>query len=183
MIILEEKIVPHIYLDANIIVDIIQGQRNSSIHLIETIKNKVWICSTSAFSYMEVLDIMQENKFIYEKMSEGYPLKKILRMRNDRDLSSATLNKILEVVKNRFFKRYKIYFYDLSPDGWSLALGLGSDSNISAPDCIHLATAMEAGCDLLITSDETFCNKAIDFMPTSLPEKFEDALKKIGFNI
>lgn len=61
MKILKEAI-PHLYLDSNVIIDIIQGQRHDSIYLFKTILKKKWLCSTSIFSVMEVLDVMQENE-------------------------------------------------------------------------------------------------------------------------
>ncbi len=179
------EIVPHIYLDANIIVDIIQGQRRASIHMIEEIKNRKWVCSTSAFSYMEVLDIIQENKFIYEKLSDGFPLKMIMRMRANRDLSDNNLEKIFNQVKNKFFIPYDfIEFYDLTEDGWGRALGICATTNIFAPDSLHLATAIEAGCDLLVTSDEFFSktiNELDTYVVSCLPEKFKDMLEELGF--
>lgn len=33
------------------------------------------------------------------------------------------------------------------------AMSLAAETNISAPDCLHVATALQAGCDALVTSD------------------------------
>jgi len=180
----ETEIVPHIYLDANVIVDIIQGYRKASIHMIEEIKEENWFCSTSAFSYMEVLDIMQDNRFIYDKVSQGYPLKKIMRMRYDKDLSEETLDNIFDQFENKFLIPYKsMNLFDLTDHGWEIAVGICSASNISAPDSIHLATALEAGCDLLVTSDESFRKNASIFTPACLPEKFKKTLKELEFDV
>ena len=42
----------------------------------------------------------------------------------------------------------------LSSEGWDLALHTASNSTISAPDTIHIATAWMSGANLMFTSDE-----------------------------
>jgi len=64
------KIVPFIYIDSSIVINIIHGNHSPSIHLIETIKEKKWECATSSFTLMEVLDVQKDNRFISEKLEE-----------------------------------------------------------------------------------------------------------------
>lgn len=117
-------------------------------------------------------------------MSDGYPAKKIMRMRNERDLSKSDLEKIFSEAEKKFFEIHKsVNYYNLDQDGWSDAFGTCIYTNISAPDSIHLATAMRAGCHLLVTSDKYFRKNADKYLPSCLPEKFEDRLKEIGFKI
>ena len=40
------------------------------------------------------------------------------------------------------------------------ASGLCASTNISAADCLHLATALETGCDVLVSADEYFLKEA-----------------------
>ena len=133
---------------------------------------------------METSDILKDNRFIMEKIDEGYTFKKILRTRHNKDLSEDTLKKIYERIEKQFFNQYNfIKLYDLTESGWELALGISSLSNISTPDTIHLATALETKCDLLVTSDEIFCKQADEFIYTCLPEKYEKVLKELKFEI
>lgn len=179
-----EIVVPHIYIDTNVIVDIIEGQRRSSVHLIETVKERGWICSTSNFAVMEVLDVRKENAFIFKKLSEGHTLKKILRLRYEKDLSEETLQDVYNKVYNKFFIPYKfIQFFWLTKEGWDKAIEICANSNISTSDCIHVATALEAGCDILVTSDESFEKNASKFISTCLPENFIDGLRKLNFEV
>ena len=176
--------IPHIYIDTNIIVDVIGGKRRSSIHLMETIKEKKWKCSTSHFALMEALDVEKDNMFIFNKLKEGFTFKKILRKRSEKDLPKNDLENIYNKLYNSFFISYKfVQFFWLTKIGWEKAIELCRKTNISAPDIIHLATAIEAGCDILVTSDEIFCKNAIKFIPSSLPENFREELKKLNFKI
>lgn len=179
-----EVVVPHIYIDTNVIVDTIEGQRRSSIRLIETIKEQKWFCSTSNFALMEVLDVRQENEYIFKKLSEGYTIKYILRHRHEKDLSEDALQNVYKKVYNKFFIQYKfVEFYWLTKEGWDKAIDICVNSNISAPDGIHIATALDAGCDILVTSDDSFKNNSGKYIPTCLPEKVNATLRDIGFNI
>ena len=105
-----------------------------------------------------------------------------MRKRYDRDLSKDALKSTYKKIQNKFSIPYKFMkFYNLTEDGWSSAFSICATTNISAPDSIHLATAKEAECDLLVTSDRFFCKNAIDFIPSCLPEKFEATLVDLGF--
>ena len=49
----------------------------------------------------------------------------------------------------------------LTPDArlWQTALSVSEQCGIYAPDAIHLATAIQAGCDMIVTGDIDFVNK------------------------
>lgn len=171
---------PIIYIDSNIIVDIVHGFHTPSIDLIETIKRNGWRCATSQFALMEALDVQKDNRFASEKIEEGWTFKKILRKRDDKELSDRSLKIIYEKIKNQFFTPYKfVEFYWLTEEGIDRVIKICKESNISATDSIHLATALEVGCDLLVTSDINFCKKAENYIPTCLPENIIKKLKEL----
>jgi predicted nucleic acid-binding protein len=46
---------------------------------------------------------------------------------------------------------------------WETSLRIGEECGIYAPDCLHLATALHLGCDLLVTQDIGFLNSIHHF--------------------
>ena len=54
---LATAIVPHLYLDINVIIDTLfdRPRGDDSIELVESIRNRGWRCSTSVFAVMELL--------------------------------------------------------------------------------------------------------------------------------
>ncbi len=177
---MEVFIKPKIYIDTNIIVDIVQGIHTPSIDLIEEIKNNGWDCITSQFALMEALSVQKDNEFIYEKIKEGWTFKKILRKRDDKDLSDKTLELIYTKIKNRFFTPYKfVQFYWLDEVAIEKAIKICKESNLSASDSIHLATALEVGCDLLVSTDSIFCKNAEKYLPCCSPENVNEKIKEI----
>jgi hypothetical protein len=75
----EGVIVPHIYVDTNVFGGVLEGHR-ASIHIRETVKEKNWKCSTSIFTLMELSDIRQDNKFIYNQLGLGTHIKRAFQV-------------------------------------------------------------------------------------------------------
>lgn len=166
---------PFIYIDTNVVIDTIDKSNKNAIHLMETIRDKKWECATSTFTLLEVLDVKKDSRFIMNKLGEGYTIKWILRKRSEKDLSNSEMENIYEKMYNNFFDRYKfVEFYWLTMEGWERVIELGTKSNISAPDLIHLATALECNCDFLVTSDEFFCQQAGKFIRACTPDNFKE---------
>ena len=147
---------PIIYLDTNVIRDDTQNRRKSSVHLIAKIRNKELECYTSIFAWMEMIDSAQEEEFVREKHKEGMEYNTICRKRNQIDLSKETLEYVSEKFKDILCNYRFIKPLSLSAEGWDLALHTASNSTISAPDTIHIATAWLSGANLMFTSDEHF---------------------------
>ena len=76
-----------------------------------------------------------------------------------------------------------IKYFHLTGEGFDIASGLCAHTNISAPDCLHLATALEARCDVLITTDEHFLEEAKDYIRICRPEQIDNVLVSLGFDI
>lgn len=184
----DEILVPHLYLDSNVILDVLRDRRRHgqlvSLELLERAKRDKWFVSTSPFAIMEVLDIEQDDLFFQIKVSEGNTVADVLRIRRQRDLSKQLLDKISKRIEEKLRIAYSyIQYWELKVEGFDRAVELARGSNISAPDCIHLATALEVGCDILVTSDEFFMKEAKQYLPTSLPEGVEDELQNLGFAV
>lgn len=178
----DEILVPHLYLDSNVILDVLRDRRLTSLQLMERAKRDRWFVSTSLFAIMEVLDAEQDDRFFQIKVSEGSTVGEVLRIRHQRDLSKQLLDRISRRIEEKLRIAYShIQYWELKVEGFDRAVELARGSNISAPDCIHLATALEVGCDVLVTSDDFFMNEAKQYLPTSLPEMVEEELRKLGF--
>jgi len=184
----DELVVPHLYLDTNIILDVLRDRRRQgelvSLKLLEHAKREKWFISTSPFTLMEILDVEQDDMFFQIKVSEGYTVADVLRIRRQRDLSKQQLDRISRRMDDKLRIAYAyIDYWELDPKGFDHAVELARTTNISAPDCLHLATALEAGCDLFVTTDEFLAKEAKEYLHTSLPENVETELRNLGFNM
>lgn len=57
---------------------------------------------------------------------------------------------------------------------------ISAATNIEATDVFHLATALEFGCDILVTSDADFLKLAGSYIIAVPPERFERGLEEFG---
>lgn len=184
----DELEVPHLYLDTNVILDVLRDRQRhgklASLELLERAKRDKWFVSTSPFAIMEILDVEQDDLFFQIKVSEGNTVGDVLRIRRQRDLSEERLDKISSRIHDKLRISYGyIDYWELDSQGFDHAVELARTTNISAPDCIHLATALELGCDVLVTTDEFFMKEAKRFLRTSLPETIEEELRNLGFEV
>lgn len=184
----DELIVPHLYLDSNVILDVLRDRQRHgelvSLKLLERAKRDKWFVSTSPFAIMEILDVEQDDMFFQIKVSEGNTVADVLRIRRQRDLSKEQLNSISKRIEDKLRVAYGyIDYWELDSKGFDRAVKLAQTTNISAPDCIHLATALELHCDVLVTTDEFFAKEGKQYLPTSLPEKVEEELRNLNLAV
>ncbi len=178
---IRRTIVPHVYIDTNVLGGVLEGHR-PSIHFLETVKKKNWKCSTSIFTLMELSEIRQDNRYIYSQLGLGVHIKKAYRSLDRKNLSLDELTSTQENIDTLFRENYPfVTFFTLEGTGWDRALELKATTNISAPDCIQLATAIEAGCDVLVTLDAFLQKEAQSYIPSCIPEKADKTLLELGF--
>lgn len=73
-------LVPHLYLDTNVILDILHPKRHaSSVDLLQKIREKKWRCSTSSYSLLEMYDAEQLEKYVQKLHLQGYDWSQIMR--------------------------------------------------------------------------------------------------------
>jgi len=174
-------VVPHLYLDTGVLVDVVRDI-GDSFGLLGLARRRQWAISTSSFAVMEMLDIEQEDTFFRVKVAQGTTARWAMRNRTKRDLSKTGLADIHKRIRDKLAALYDfIDYWELTPEGFDQAVKFAAESNIRAPDCVHLATAVEAGCDLLVTTDEFFAEEAKQYLPTSLPGRVEEELRSIDF--
>lgn len=187
--------VPRIYVDTNFILDCTEGRSRHSVHLIEQIREQKWGCVTSIFSILEIVDNTKDSIFISKKLRQRWTINKIRRGIYIKNLSNEDFKEVEKYIENKVLNTYPfLKSLVLTEQGWRAALDLGMHSNISAPDIMHLATAWDSKCNVLVTSDEHFINeskKLIKNYPQLQKIKIEicrpneviGALKQMGFNI
>jgi predicted nucleic acid-binding protein len=175
---------PHIYVDTNILVGALEDKDNDASRLLDLMVRKGWKCSTSIFAFMEMLDVNQDNRYVLNQLQLGVHIKKAYKSLDQRNLSAEDLKSVNVNIMETFSWKYpNITYYQYGQQNWDTAVHLKTTTNLSAADVIHLATAIEAGCDLLVTMDSFFRKEAANFIKSCLPAQTEKSLKAIGFQI
>lgn len=182
---------PSIYVDTCIALDVTERHRAISIELLARVKNNGWTCKMSIFGMMELIDIAQESLFVNKRFFiEKQTLDEIISSRKHRDLEQSDLKKSFQSIK-QFATNYSfIEMVGLTDDGWDLAGTVAIDSNLHASDVIHLVSAWQADCDLVVTDDTFFIKEAgkylkqegvWDRLRVCSPEKCYSVLKEMGY--
>ena len=172
----------HFYLDASVLVDIVRPEtRPESRDLLEMALAKGWRCTSSVFARMEALDTQQTKEWLRRGIEAGQDPKSLVRGMSERSLPRESL----VVVTNEFHAglaqvHYFVRWRRLDRRGWEEATRLATTTNTWAPDCIHVATALRAGCNVLVTSD-TFLAKTVrqKTMASDGPAKVLKELKSL----
>jgi predicted nucleic acid-binding protein len=178
--------VPHLYLDTTVLVDLYYDRRQATTELIVLGRQFRWQLASSHFALMELIDVLQESMWARRKLVEdNEQLNTVIAGRHARDLTAQDLTGFRQKTK-RFLARYDpaITFYDVAGEGFlNRAMGLCLDSNMSAPDCLHVQMAIEIGVDLLITSDSQVQRYGEDWVRVSSPERTLERLRDLEFEL
>lgn len=154
---------PLLYLDTNIFLDLIRNRNgipaDDSRNLFREIARDKYNALTSSFTLLEIMEDEQER--IYAEREIVICKKSFDEVRRHidrRDLTPVELEGIQKILESKVFKPFmdkeKIELRYLTDEGWIRAFELLSKLNISASDCIHLAVADIAGCDIFVTNDD-----------------------------
>ena len=180
---------PHVYLDTNVILDAVDSRWRPSTDLIERIKAQGWPCSTSRFTFLEMLEVKQEDRFMRNRLDEGLTLSQTVRKLGSRRwgnlaLRRAQLDAIYEELYAAVETEYPFLTFQRPQSGlWDQAEEYCAATNIGAVDSIHLATAIGVACDVLVTRDSDFRLIADDYIPAVFPEMIDDTLEDLGFDV
>ena len=177
----------HIYLDTNVILDAIYKRYPPSEILVDKIRKERWKCSTSRFTMLEMLDILHEERFAYNLQVQGILPSKIrdymgVRRQKKWALPKRELDEIRIEIYDVLGKDFKFikFRHPLTSRVWDKADDYCAVTCISAPDAIHLASAIELNCDILVTRDGDFHEIADEFILTIFPEQINNALKQLS---
>jgi predicted nucleic acid-binding protein len=170
-----------LYLDTNFLLDLVRPKRRTaSAELFAEACSRGWTCSSSYFAQMEALDVEQEHAWFLAKLRAGEHTEKLLRGRYKRDLTKRQLR----LASKRFFTTLveravqdNVRWIALGKQETEQAMTLAAETNISAPDCLHVATALQAGCDVLVTSDDGLRDAARPHIFAVKPEELLAAIR------
>ncbi len=176
-----------IYFDTTVILDLLRPDRHrgaqDSVDLLDLAIANKWECAASYFALMEALDIEQENMWFRSRIRAGEDVDRLFKRRRKRDpLSPQSLGRL----SNQLYRRFVVEVQDFiswvtfEAEGWEQALELAMRSNIRAPDCIHVATALANSSHTLITSDDELRDLARQHIHTANPPELLASLRRLG---
>ena len=153
------------------IIDVVRNRRRESSTLLERIKKEKIKACTSEFSMLEVMASEQESAYVMKFLGKGWTIEEVIRERHARKLTSSELEDAYERFYNGFVIPYSenIEVYYLTKEGWAFARELMTRVNLSAPDAIHVATALDQKCDCFVTSDTNLITSIKDQIKACTP--------------
>jgi hypothetical protein len=159
------------YIDTNVAIDYATNRSIQTVIILEKIKEKNWKCVSSTFLAMEIADYQQSYTFLSKEINKKRNLEDILRSRNNKNLNTSDFQEIEEWFGdfNKRFKNLILYDFITNNNGWNLAKEISFNSNLCAPDVIHLTSAMLGSiggyCDILMTKDSLLRKEAEKILP------------------
>ena len=167
-----KKVVKSFYIDTNIALDYATRRNLETAFVLQKIKEKGWHCVSSTFLSMEMADYNKDTLFIRRALDKKLEPRKILRdISGKKNLTKSDFGTISDWFED-FKKEYKkLAMYDFIQDnlGWKLAQKISFETELTAPDVIHLTSAIIGSvlgyCNVLITNDGLFereANKVIE---------------------
>jgi hypothetical protein len=180
---------PILYLDTNILLDVVDKRWIPSLTLVKRIEQEHWKCITSRFAFVEMLDIEHEECYINNKLAEGYPLSRIRGLLGNRNQKAQCLPKRdFEAVHAKLYDAQTTilscvtFQYPTSKSFWDKVDLYCDTTEIAVADAMHLAFAKESGCNILVTRDRDFRITADDVIIAIPPEEIDIALAKMNKN-
>jgi predicted nucleic acid-binding protein len=178
---------PKLYLDSNIILDVILKRNNSSINFMERIESEHWKCITSRFAFLEIIDILHEKYYIDNLLAEGQPLSQVIRVMGNRNqkahaLPSRDLEKTRTLLSSYDQTLFSFISFQFPIDEtfWNKVESLVDKTPLSVADAMHLAFAKVSDCNILISRDKAFCEIANEEIIAVHPASIDEALEKLN---
>ena len=181
------KEVPHLYLDTQVFVDLLLNRAEDSLELADNIRAREWLVTTSTFTFMEILDAIQEEEFVFHERERSVPFRNIYRTIGDRLQSDEVLSRTHISTVRQVKLLFPMLFYQiLTVTGWEEAADLSGKTDVDAADCIHLATAKINNCDLFVTKDTAIIRKMnrqlSGYIQLAQPRDVDARLKEMNFS-
>lgn len=159
------------YIDTNVALDYITARNRETILILDKIKEKRWKCVSSSFLAMELADYQKDSLFVVDKaINKKWEMRKILRETYKKDLRQGDFDKVFDWFKSFREEYNNVELYDFLKDNndWQVAQEISFNSNLNAPDALHLASAIRGAvkgyCQILITHDKHFIDEAKRFI-------------------
>lgn len=173
---------PFLYLDTNVLLDVVDSRRRASGQLLDRIKSEEWSALTSPFTLLEMYEAKQADRWAEKLLSSGLTFSQIQRRVGERCSGRSALNRgELDEVYSSLYAAMQtildtVVFPELTPGLQNKAEEVCASTNLDPTDSFHLATALYYGCDILVTSDSTFLKLARPYMIANTPDGFDRAL-------
>lgn len=174
---------PKIYLDSNVILDILRSRQTSSVAMLEQLIKRSWKLASSFLALMELLNREQERRFVEQRWQEGETLDDIFRRRHERNLTANVLDAISRDLNQSIASLIPtVEWLYLDEDGWNRAIEVKASTNLSSEDCIHLAIALISECDIIVTRDTFFARSVSDndIIAAGPPEQLMAEIARLG---
>lgn len=175
------KKVECVFLDTNILLDVLWKRNIASIRLLEQLRIRKIPIYISYLSVLELVDKEQENVFLHKLLAKHLSLNEIFRKKKEKRLTlferKEAVDKVFEILKE-----YEINL--VIPEGeyvWKKAIIIMQDINAEANDAFHIASAYQADCMVFVTRDERL-GKQISKLEDITWYKPEDLLKILEKN-
>lgn len=152
-------------LDTNVIRDYMTRRNRRSVYLLEHLKDSKITVVASFYCLMEFSDTNKDDIYLYRCLiKEKKTYFEFISSRNQKTLSLQDLKEnseqVLDVIKSLKY----IQWLNLDKNAMETMLITSMETNIAAPDVIHLTTAYLAECSHLITNDGSFLKHAKKFL-------------------
>ena len=150
-----------IYVDTCILQGALSLRNDVDVVFLNKAKEKGWEIITSIHALMELLDIAKDRRFLMNSVIDGWvDVSTFLRKRREMDLNINDFDKIGKRI-DKFLKKYEfIDFMHIDFDVWDDVKFIVENSNIHSSDALHLASAIQWDCCVLITHDQFFIKEA-----------------------
>ena len=175
---------PIFYLDVNVILDVVELRRDASSEVLGVIRENQWSAVTSPFSILELLEAKKSDKWAENLLRRGLSFFQVQRRLGERrtgrsSLSRQSLNEVYQDLQTALQPISELFTIP-SPTSslMNRAEDISASTNIEATDVFHLSTAIEYGCDILVSGDNDFVKMAQGYIIAVLPERLERGLEE-----
>ncbi len=96
-------------------------------------------------------------------------------------MSRRTLTRISNEFQRKLVTEVEAFirWVDLDRVTWEEAMTLAARTNISAPDCLHVAAAVSCKCHILVTSDQALQKLAGEILALADPQAVLSSVKNV----
>lgn len=169
-----------VYIDTNIALDYITRRNTETISVLDKLKKKGSIIVSSSFLVMEAADFKKDSIYLTKKaIDEKWEIRKIIREKDQKDLKVGDFYNISDWIAELKSKlNLELFDFLINTDTWELAQYISQNSNLSAPDAIHLSSAIIAAQSGIEVNQDTIVPCEIFISNDGFLKKEGEKLKK-----
>lgn len=185
---MERRKKPRPYLDTNIILDYIRrrGHEDKAVDLFNSIKRRKIECFTSNYTLLELIDHLQEDRWIDRCRARGLSLDDIKSHQHERNLKKHDLRDVWDQLEESFLKPfvYRGIVTMVTPTStqWDEIYDYLARYNFTIYDVFHVDAALGYRCNVFITNDGTLTKllKESGLLPAADLQNLEKKLAELG---